>query len=807
MLEEDILNKLKKSLFLGQYNLLLGAGISLDSKNGKGDYLLGAHDLAQKIRELKNIRNRYPLSRLCESLSQKERKEYLTDSFSNCNPGNTVKRIPNYIWKKIFTFNIDDVIENLYKDCEFSKQRINSLNYKDIYTTEKNIHQLLLIHLHGFVGRSEDGYVFSNFDYANNQTSQNPWIHILSELLESEPFIISGTSLDEPDLNYYLSVRNNRSGRHDRGPSILVEPNPDELTDGICKRHGLILVRATFGDFLDWLYEKTGDPPSLESLFVPQKGDVFKPELSKNKRISFFSSFERVEKVLASNKDGISSGYYKGLIPSWNDIASSLDVPVEDELLLISEIQSFLKDNRTGSCIVLTGEPGSGKSTVIRHVAYDLAEKGNNVFFFKENSIYNKEDILECITNIEKKCVIVIDNLATNVNVARDILESVEFDSKLIILSAERSYRREHIDNSLNSLSYRYIDIKNWTASNYIQLIKKFNKFGLIADNESVSNPDKRALEFEKNEEIASATCRILNDFHPMERIVKSVWNDSEPATKFTYLLAALSEYCSKSGVNYSILRKASLNDKLNLQIDYYHPLPLCFTSSRDDYVLPLNATIGERFLFFVRDNYINYLFKAFVALGKTIAPYVNRSTIKARTSESILSARLLRYENVVDDLLGLELGEKFYKEIQEEWKWNSRYWENRALLVAENNLDLGIQHARHAVSIERHPFPWTTLAALLLRKMNVNNKSEIFNEIFDLLIRAFDYDKYLLRHQGAHAYNVFFRGVIKFIEFNGVLGNVKKQEIKSRIVEANQIFSRRGDILKIISLVENLLH
>lgn len=36
-----------------------------------------------------------------------------------------------------------------------------------------------------------------------------------------------------------------------------------------------------------------------------------------------------------------------------------------------------------------------------------------------------------------------------------------------------------------------------------------------------------------------------------------------------------------------------------------------------------------------------------------------------------------------------------------------------RALLIQD--VDTSIQYARHAVAIEQHPFPWTTLAGLLI--------------------------------------------------------------------------------------------
>src|SRR5438128_1307790 len=106
------------------------------------------------------------------------------------------------------------------------------------------------IHLHGWVGKAQNGFVFSHAEYARVMTTLNPWMHLLSEILATEAFIIAGTSLNEVDLEYYLSHRTDATPRRDRGPSLLITPNPDAATEADCKRHDLVLVRATFGEFL-----------------------------------------------------------------------------------------------------------------------------------------------------------------------------------------------------------------------------------------------------------------------------------------------------------------------------------------------------------------------------------------------------------------------------------------------------------------------------------------------------------------------------------------------------------------------------
>ena len=72
---------------------------------------------------------------------------------------------------------------------------------------------------------------------------------MLAEILPAESFIIAGTSLNEVDLEYYLSARNAATPVEEGGPSILIEPNPDAATEADCAKNGLILVKAKWGFF------------------------------------------------------------------------------------------------------------------------------------------------------------------------------------------------------------------------------------------------------------------------------------------------------------------------------------------------------------------------------------------------------------------------------------------------------------------------------------------------------------------------------------------------------------------------------
>lgn len=185
-------------------------------------------------------------------------------------------------------------------------------------------------------------------------------------------------------------------------------------------------------------------------------------------------------------------------------------------------------------------------------------------------------------------------------------------------------------------------------------------------------------------------------------------------------------------------------------------------------------------------------LLEAFVKLANALAPYVNRKTIIARTPEAKLTARLFNVEQVVRHFLG-DFSEEFFKETQASWQWNSRYWEQRALWTEQSDIDTAIQYARHATAIESHPYPWTTLASILVRKMEATPslRDVIFPEAVELLQDVFRFEEKRGWRPTPHPYTTLLHCASVFLDFGGVISPAQKNAISARIEKCQQLFSR----------------
>ncbi len=305
MIPENLAKSFRDTLLAGGYNLLVGSGISLDSRNGRGELLRSAEQLRVDLCNLTGARATTSLTRAYALLNKSQIQAEIVDSFVNCTAGAAVQPLPLFLWRRIFTFNVDDVVEDLYTAAD-KKQTLVPLNFDSAFEPTPTRGELHAIHLHGSAQRPDAGFVFAASEYVRIMSGLNPWMHLLSEILATEPFIIAGTSLNEIDLEYYLSHRNAATPRRGRGPSLLIEPYPDVATSADCARYGLTLVKATFGEFLEWLRGKFPAPPTVTDLVVPDIGGLFSSTAPRTGMIRFlqFDDLNPRHRIVHGSKHG-----------------------------------------------------------------------------------------------------------------------------------------------------------------------------------------------------------------------------------------------------------------------------------------------------------------------------------------------------------------------------------------------------------------------------------------------------------------------------------------------------------------------
>lgn len=709
------------SLMSGHYSLLLGAGASMDCENHFGK-LPSGKEFKKELCDFKAVSADYSLQQIYSLLTPAEVKKLVTDRFSAAKPGPTYNDLATFVWRYIFTWNIDDALEQAYQS-EGARQSLQAFHFTEPYYEPESIAETVLVNLHGSVRKPDLGYVFSRTEYLNNIRNLSHWMVNLTQKMGTEPIAIAGTSLDEIDLDYYLSFRTTLTARDDRGPSILIDKRDDAVSRRICEKNNLVQFLGYTADFFNYCKKVLPNRPTPYDLIPSDMRNLVPHSVGSKAALVFQSELDLVPATAPKSSEA--SRFLYGHPPTWADLASNVDISRAETGVLIARAAQLLQDPTNDiRLIVQMGTSGSGKTTVLRRAGFECAPKGIRVLLL--NSISRLSRSTSSILDlIDQPVIVLVDNFAEHVG---SVVEALDACTKkdLVFVVTERPYRSHFIEAQLGRtkyLKYGGLQLGELSAERLIQL---YASKGLVGEKDALKNTRKFA-QLISSDPIAVACCRILNDFAPLDRIVRELVNGAASQDLERYITVALAQTSYPTGLRYEILSSIASNQGLKAQFSNEHLLPLDFQDSERSFVVTQNLAIAEQVLLHVSQHDRERMFKCFVLLARGIAPRVNRKMIIARSPEARLAGRLLDFDDVVHKYLG-DMSDALYEEIKPFWEWNSRYWEQVALLNLAKHYELvgdpeesssylqnAVQHSRHAVSIENHPFPLSTLGKILL--------------------------------------------------------------------------------------------
>jgi hypothetical protein len=234
----------------------------------------------------------------------------------------------------------------------------------------------------------------------------------------------------------------------------------------------------------------------------------------------------------------------------------------------------------------------------------------------------------------------------------------------------------------------------------------------------------------------------ILLELVPGGRFIdklKSEWNSIPPDTRrICYGIVCLSTAAGLPLSGAVLLRAVGAPISLSPEDPEAAPLHGSIVRTRGDAYKARHRVIAEHLL---RDCMSRAeVHDASSRLMRALAPYVSRRTIMQRTDEARAVRALMDADGIFVPLLGAE-AEKWFEELQPQWEWNSRYWEQRALVALRaKEYARARDFANTARGVEAHPFPMTTCALVFLvsvqddGSLGVVERRLLFKQALDLL-------------------------------------------------------------------------
>ncbi len=457
--------------------LFLGAGFSLGATNEFGDIPLGdalKHEIIDKFIQgnvdeeaLKEI-EQYELQDVCEfvddSLKQyEELRSFLVERLGNVKPANFHYNLTTYPWKKIYTVNIDNLVEVVYRK---SQDKLLVQNK----SKQKLGHQgLEYMKLHGCVNGSTDELVFSRKEYNNLISGRmNFKLNDLGHDIQRENFIFVGASMDEADIDSYI-IKYEQAGYFRKGRMIFVDPKPTIKFRNRINSFSGILLEWTAEQFMEFLTTIRYNPNELEKCI---------------KRLNYSGIYLYQDIVNNIESENIyESKLYEGYNCEWRDVLEGwlFESPYFEELKKHIGQINFADGNTY--CVALYGKGLVGKGCLLKQAGAWLSRQGYIVLEFKGKSLdYN--ELFEFLKNDTRdRYVLLIEDASFYYKIIEQMFEKNDTNKKLLIITTSRNYYHIKKRYYLEGNPYEEFEVKDKLDYNYAQIIyRKISQKGYLGE-------------------------------------------------------------------------------------------------------------------------------------------------------------------------------------------------------------------------------------------------------------------------------------------------------------------------------------
>lgn len=541
--------------------LFLGAGFSLDAKNRLSENFPTGWALGSKIWNFLGYDSEYddtPLPTLYQAFLSSGKKRdskttFLNDNLLSCEIPKKYDSISIPYWYKIYTINIDDLIQKVYSR---NNKKVKELVYpQDEYSErDQSLEEILVTHLHGKLPCLPEEVVFSTKQYARTSLKHQPLYSSFVYDYATHPTIFLGTDLNEPLFERYIESREGREGFGELRPkSFIITPKMSPVkAEVLRKEYNVHHVAGTTEDFLNWIDSINESLPQREEILqqtFPNLLNVMEfaniTNLPSKTITEFASSFKRIPTdYIIKNKR---SSYLLGANPSWNDLFCELDIPRSITKGIFDSISSKCLDKNVHSkqsVISITGTAGSGKSTILRRAGLTLSRNGLTVFLCDSDFIPRTDKIVDVLLSINQKVVLLFDNATNMLSKLQKLTEAFsKTPNPPVIVLSLRSNQKDKLNYSIDDeiMDHESYSIEDLDDDEINHLIYKLDKNNLLGRLKGFTEKDRFSeFKYRAKKQILVAMKEATNGI-AFNEIIKSEFDEIDsPEAKTLCLCVAL---------------------------------------------------------------------------------------------------------------------------------------------------------------------------------------------------------------------------------------------------------------------------